>query len=122
MRPAVGFSRPEISRRVVVLPAPVGPSSTKNSPLAMSRLMPSSAWCWPKVLETLSRRMRAMSLAKPDTERGARFAVEEMRVRRVDPRPDAIAGLADIAGRRARAQRLVADLEVDDVEAAEGLD
>ena len=30
--PASGFSSPAIRRSVVVLPAPVGPSSTKNSP------------------------------------------------------------------------------------------
>ena len=40
MVPSSGFSSPAISRKVVVLPAPVGPSSTKNSP---SRIVRSSS-------------------------------------------------------------------------------
>src|SRR4249920_1501143 len=36
-RPASGRSRPAIVRSVVVLPAPVGPSRTINSPSAISR-------------------------------------------------------------------------------------
>src|SRR5690606_37608504 len=122
MRPTVGFSSPAISRSVVVLPAPVGPSSTKNSPSATSRSMSSTAVWEPKVLETFSRRMRAMSVAKPDAERGARAGVKEVRLRRIDTGPDPIARLVDEAGGGAGPQRLVADLQVDDVEAAIGLD
>src|SRR5690349_3050386 len=36
MRPASGFSSPATSLSVVVLPAPVGPSSTRNSPSRMN--------------------------------------------------------------------------------------
>ncbi len=36
--PAVGRSKPAISRSVVVLPQPDGPSSEKNSPPAMSQV------------------------------------------------------------------------------------
>ena len=42
--PAVGCSKPAIIRSVVVLPQPDGPSSEKNSPAAMSRSMPRTAW------------------------------------------------------------------------------
>ena len=41
--PASGISSPAISRSVVVLPAPVGPSSTKNSPSAMVSVSSSTA-------------------------------------------------------------------------------
>ena len=42
-RPASGRSKPAISRRVVVLPEPDGPSMVKNSPAASSRSTPSTA-------------------------------------------------------------------------------
>ena len=48
--PASGRSSPAISRSVVVLPAPVGPSSTTNSPSAMCRSRPSTATVSPKAL------------------------------------------------------------------------
>ena len=41
--PAVGDSKPEISRRQVVLPDPEGPSMAKNAPSAMVRSTPSTA-------------------------------------------------------------------------------
>jgi hypothetical protein len=41
--PASGRSKPAISRNVVVLPEPDGPSSVKNSPRRTSRSMPSTA-------------------------------------------------------------------------------
>jgi hypothetical protein len=40
MRPAVGSSNPAISRSVVVLPHPDGPSSEKNSPPTTGRYCP----------------------------------------------------------------------------------
>src|SRR5262245_13641009 len=46
MRPAVGVSRPAISRSNVLLPHPDGPTSTRNSPSSMHR----SRWriaTWP---------------------------------------------------------------------------
>ena len=43
IRPAVGCSKPAISRSVVVLPQPDGPSREKNSPLSTDRSMPSTA-------------------------------------------------------------------------------
>ena len=38
--PASSFSRPAIARRVVVLPAPDGPSTTKNDPSGTSSVHP----------------------------------------------------------------------------------
>src|SRR5438067_10620441 len=43
IRPEVGCSNPAISRKVVVLPQPDGPSREKNSPLATVRSMLSTA-------------------------------------------------------------------------------
>jgi len=42
--PASGASSPAISRSIVVLPAPVGPSSTTNPPSGTVRSMSLSAW------------------------------------------------------------------------------
>ena len=39
--------RPRIDRRVVVLPAPLGPSNATTSPCAMLRDTPNSAWVSP---------------------------------------------------------------------------
>src|SRR5689334_12909474 len=52
IRPEVGCSKPAISRRVVVLPQPDGPSREKNSPLAPV------GWLWrpPSSLTPLSAR------------------------------------------------------------------
>jgi hypothetical protein len=41
--PASGCTSPAISRNVVVLPQPLGPSSTTNSPSATSSDKPSTA-------------------------------------------------------------------------------
>src|SRR5680860_1717241 len=52
MAPVSGFSSPTIDRIVVVLPHPDGPSSTRNSPGATSRLTPLSTGCEPKLLNS----------------------------------------------------------------------
>ena len=46
--PAVGVSKPEISRRQVVLPEPDGPSMAKNAPSPISRSTASTARTSPK--------------------------------------------------------------------------
>ncbi len=48
--PEVGSLKPAIIRRVVVLPQPDGPSSEKNSPLAISMSRPSTTVSAPKTL------------------------------------------------------------------------
>jgi len=45
MRPAVGSSKPAISRSVVVFPHPGGPSSEKNSPPETDRSILSTVAC-----------------------------------------------------------------------------
>src|SRR5262249_5587623 len=50
MSPEVGFSRPAMMRKSVVLPHPDGPSSTMNSPSRAVRLMPSTAMTSPNRL------------------------------------------------------------------------
>src|SRR5690242_11592957 len=61
MRPAVAVSNPATMRRAVVLPQPEGPSSTRNSPSAMSRFSPLTTSTWPKDL-WMSCRLTRMSL------------------------------------------------------------
>src|ERR1700727_2107565 len=58
IRPDVGCSKPAISRKVVVFPQPDGPSSEKNSPLAMSRSIPSTA-------TSVNRLVRPASSTRP---------------------------------------------------------
>src|SRR6516162_1929720 len=52
--PWVGCSKPAIMRSVVVLPQPEEPSSEKNSPAGMWRLIPSTAFTTPKRLTRLT--------------------------------------------------------------------
>src|SRR5438093_9741319 len=59
--PASGLSSPATSRSRVVLPAPVGPSKTTNSPLGMVRLTSLAASTSPKRLITRSMTTSAMS-------------------------------------------------------------
>src|SRR5438128_7777478 len=59
--PASGLSSPATRRSKVVLPAPVGPSKTTNSPLGMVRLTSFAASTSPKRLVTRSMTTSAMS-------------------------------------------------------------
>ena len=45
--PAVGFSRPAMARKVVVLPQPEGPSSVSCSPGRTAKLTPRTAGTLP---------------------------------------------------------------------------
>src|ERR1700761_6075057 len=58
IRPDVGCSKPAMSRSVVVFPQPDGPRSEKNSPLAMSRSIPSTA-------TSVNRLVRPASSTRP---------------------------------------------------------
>ncbi len=69
--PLVGYSKPEIIRRVVVLPQPEGPSNVTISPSLISRLIWSTATkslpvsgCW-KILVTSFRTTPELFLLKP---------------------------------------------------------
>ena len=61
-RPAVTVSRPAISRSVVDLPQPEGPSSTANVPASTSKLTSSTARVAPQCLATRSRAIAAINL------------------------------------------------------------
>src|SRR5215203_2830234 len=65
--PDVGSSRPATMRIVVVFPQPEGPSSTRNSRSAMSRLRSCTAAKLPKRLAMRSRLIVA-TLLSPDDE------------------------------------------------------
>src|SRR5215831_2457463 len=54
-RPELGCSKPAISRKVVVLPHPDGPSSEKNPPDGISRSMASTAASCPKCFVSETR-------------------------------------------------------------------
>src|SRR5215212_5361295 len=54
MRPASGISSPARQRSRVVLPQPLGPNSTINSPSAIVRLTPSTAGTLPNIFTTRS--------------------------------------------------------------------
>src|SRR5664279_1265823 len=56
--PAVGVSRPAMTRRAVDLPQPDGPSSTRDSPASTSRVRSSTAITSPKRLVTPSKDSR----------------------------------------------------------------
>src|SRR6266700_7344911 len=49
--PASGFSRPAMSRSVVVLPQPLGPSNVTSEPAGTSKSIESTAGVLPKALE-----------------------------------------------------------------------
>src|SRR5882672_8309890 len=120
MTPASDSSSPAISRKVVVLPAPVGPRRTKNSPSAISRDRSSRAAFEPYLLVTFASLMRA--IVGPCLQRTSGFRIEEMGLRRIQSRPHPVAGSGDEAARRTRPDELGADLEIDDVIRAQGLD
>src|SRR4051794_18118802 len=104
--PASGTSRPAIRRSVVVLPAPVGPSRTQNSPSAMESVRSWTAAASPNFLVTPSSAISAMRSLP--AQRIAGGGVEEMDLRRVEPGPDPVAGRAHEAARGARLEEALA--------------
>ena len=60
--PALGSSSPATMRMVVVLPQPLGPSNTRNSPSAMSSDMGSTAVDEPQRLAMFFNWMRAIAV------------------------------------------------------------
>src|SRR5207248_9086435 len=77
--PLSGLSRPAASRSVVVLPAPVGPRSTTNSPSPTRRLKSRMACVCPNDFETPWRMSSAMGhpLVQGRPEHAARCPLEE---------------------------------------------
>src|SRR5579871_4957834 len=77
--PRSGFSSPATRRSVVVLPAPVGPRSTMNSPSAMWSESSATAWRSPKRLAIPESTTSAMQrpLHQRRAQRSAARAVEQ---------------------------------------------
>src|SRR5258708_5467702 len=77
--PASGLSRPATRRSNVVLPAPVGPSSTTNSPFGIVRLTSLAASTSPKRLVTGSMTTSAMPdlLEQPALQGATRDGIED---------------------------------------------
>ena len=70
--PRSGRSRPAIRRSVVVLPAPVGPSSTTNSPFAIESERLRTASTAPKLLLTSDKRNFSHAVLPHKAPRAAR--------------------------------------------------
>src|SRR3984885_7003139 len=98
IRPASGFSRPATRRKVVVLPAPVGPSNTTNAPSSTVSDRSETALVAPKRFETPSSVTSAMGelhAGRTIMERGpdgaAGSSVEQRDAVRTEFEPHAVA-------------------------------
>src|SRR5437016_5168097 len=92
-RPASGLSRPATRRSVVVLPAPVGPSRTTNSPSPIPSESSRTASVLPKLLQTASSRTSAMraAIVQCRTQDAAGPAIEDRQFFRAEREPDRLA-------------------------------
>src|SRR4051812_50186459 len=91
-----------MSRSVVVLPAPVGPSNTMNSPCLTLRFKPETAVLVPKLLDTPVRTTSdiGVSLVESGRDRPARGLVEQRQARRAKRQPNVLAGPDEEIGGR----------------------
>jgi hypothetical protein len=64
IEPEVGFSKPAIMRRMVVLPQPDGPSREMNSPLSKAKLTDLTTVVAPKVLVRLWTSRKAAMVSR----------------------------------------------------------
>src|SRR5437879_6014022 len=99
--PSSGASSPAMRRKVVVLPAPVGPSSTRNSPSPTASVSRLTASTLPKPLLMPERMTSAMELSIEErgAHRAARRLVEEGELLGAKPEADPLAAVeADIGG------------------------
>src|SRR5256885_10839345 len=86
MRPSSGRSKPAISRSVVVLPEPDGPSSVKNSPASISRSTWSTATTSPYVFRRPERRTsNAAEIVAVAGGRSGRVWVANRLLQQVEP-------------------------------------
>src|SRR5947209_6021249 len=110
IEPQSGISRPAIRRRVVVLPAPVGPSSATNSPSATVSDKSSIACIFLNALETALISTSAMraSPMQCGTDRPARGLVEDRQRIGPEVEPDILSDPKGHAGRRAGLERAIA--------------
>src|SRR6476620_6377536 len=107
--PWSGTSRPATRRSVVVLPAPLGPSRTMNSPLAISSERSATALTAPKRLPTPARRSSATERLAAKRERAPARLVEQRHRGGIEHQADMLAalglGLGPDLGAQGRADR-----------------
>src|SRR3984957_2489585 len=119
--PASGRSRPVMSRSVVVLPAPLGPSNTTNSPLSIANDKSRTASIGPKRLLTWRSVTSAMAGARggrsPDRDAGLR--VEQRRRIATKRQPDHLADLHRQARRQPGFDLPLLGIDRDDLRRAE---
>src|SRR5512135_3241995 len=90
--PASGYSTPAMQLSVVVLPAPEGPTMTRNSPFLHSNETSFSSWTLPKLLLTRSRTSVAI-VAHLVVDALCSLGVKEMHIREVRRQADRAANL-----------------------------
>src|SRR5688572_9886936 len=119
--PASGRSSPAISRSVVVLPAPVGPRRTTNSPSAMARSIRSTAKLWPKRLLTPLRSTSdiAGSVVKSGLDRPAGGPLENRQALATEAQAYRLAAADRRARRQPRLDRPVLGVDRYDLGGAE---
>src|SRR5437763_1922932 len=119
--PLSGISNPAIRRKVVVLPAPVGPSSATNSPSRMASERSSTARVFSKVLLTALISTSAMraSLMQRGSDRPPRALIEDRQRISAEVETDALTGPKRHAGGRTRFQCTIARRHGDDLRRAQ---
>src|SRR5260221_2799579 len=122
--PASGRSRPAIRRSVVVLPAPVGPSSTTNSPSAIESERSRTASTSPKRLLTAvsARSATGGSLVEGCLEGAAARGVEDRDPIVIEAEPYRLADACSRARRQPRLHLAIRDRDGDDLGRAKLLD
>src|SRR5579859_7120478 len=117
MRPSSGRSSPAISRSVVVLPAPVGPRSTKSSPSPTVKSIAATAVTVAKRLvmpEALTSAMASLPM-ESRADGTARRAIEERGALRAEGEPDNLARHSGDVGREPRLDLAVRGIDRDDL-------
>src|SRR5262245_49393849 len=99
IRPASSSAKPAMSRNKVVLPQPEGPSSVKNSPSSILRLISRTATTDPKDRRTPSM---AMLLKAPPLARLLHEVLDLLERLRAHGGPGLLAIVHELDGRQAR--------------------
>src|SRR5690348_13742834 len=122
--PRSGYSSPAMRRSVVVLPAPVGPSRTTNSPLATVSDSSRTASMSPKRLPTCRNPISAMAVASMESaaHRATGCCVEQHKRLGLEGEADRLAEPNRQAGRQTSFDVPARDVERDDLRRAEVLD
>src|SRR5262245_52150114 len=119
--PASGRSSPATSRSVVVLPAPLGPSRTMNSPSAMASERSETASVVPKRLLTCCSMTSAMagSFMARDANCRSALGIEQRQPFRAEDETDRLSDPDLHARRQSRSDAPVAGVDRNDLRGAE---